>query len=74
MILNLGIKTDPIEYRYSYQWLFHIMNSHNIRHMQLGSFFEMYSVGDEYFHELREMTTELQKNCNSDELRDKESA
>ena len=66
MILNLGIKTDPIEYRYSYQWLFHIMNSHNIRHMQLGSFFEMYSVGDEYFHELRELAARksiLIKSC-----------
>ena len=38
--LQLGIKTDPIEYRYSYDWLFRLLAEEGIRQVQLGSFFE----------------------------------
>ena len=52
--LSLGIKSDPIQYRYDYNWLFDFMNGHEIRYVQLGSFFEMYWLDDGFFHELRE--------------------
>ena len=51
----LGIKSDPVEYRYSYEWLFDLMNDLDVKYVQLGSFFEMYHLEDGYFHELREL-------------------
>lgn len=54
MKLSLGIKSDPVEYRYSYEWLISIMDELDIRYMQLGSFFELYSLEDDFFHALRE--------------------
>lgn len=53
MKLNIGIKSDPIEYRYSYDWLFTLLKRSEVSFMQLGSFFELYFLPDEYFHELR---------------------
>jgi sugar phosphate isomerase/epimerase len=54
MKLLIGIKSDPIQRRYSYEWLFKFMRRMGIRYVQLGSFFEMPLLDDEYFHELRE--------------------
>jgi ribulose-phosphate 3-epimerase len=54
MIL-LGIKTDPIQTRYTYSWLFDILSDENINNIQLGSFFELYHLEDAYFIELREL-------------------
>ena len=54
MKLSLGVKTDPIEYRYTYEWLFDLMAESGVRYAQLGSFFEMYSLDDDWFHALRE--------------------
>jgi len=54
MKVHLGIKTDPIENRYSYDWLFRIMEEHRIPRLQLGSFFEIPYLDDGYFIELRE--------------------
>ena len=54
MTFSLGIKSDPIEYRYSYTWLFRLMNDLGIHFLQLGSFFELYSLEEGYFRELRE--------------------
>ncbi len=51
--LEVGLKTDPVEYRYSYPWLFRLAAEEGIRHLQLGSFFEIYQLPDEYFRELR---------------------
>ena len=51
--LHLGVKTDPIEYRYSYDWLFRILADEGVAHIQLGTFFEMYQLPDEYFTGLR---------------------
>lgn len=51
--LILGVKADPIEYRYSYEWLFRLMASEGIHHLQLGTFFEMYQLPDAFFTELR---------------------
>jgi len=51
--LHVGIKTDPVEYRYSYEWLFRLMAEEGIRHAQLGSFVELYLLPDEFFLDLR---------------------
>ncbi len=54
MNLKLGIKSDPVEYRYTYDWLFDLLEELDVRYMQLGSFFELYSLEDGYFLNLRE--------------------
>ncbi|MFP4443298.1 MAG: hypothetical protein ACLFST_09275 [Spirochaetia bacterium] len=54
MELKLGIKSDPIEYRYSFEWLFRFMRDRGIRYLQLGSFFELYTLDLAFFSELRE--------------------
>ena len=54
-MLTLGIKSDPIETRYSFDWLFDVMQEGGIHTMQLGSFYELYALEDDYFHELREL-------------------
>lgn len=53
-MIDLGVKSDPIEYRYSYDWLFDIMKDNGVKYLQLGSFFEFYFLEDDFFHELRE--------------------
>lgn len=53
--LTLGIKSDPIETRYSFDWLFGIAADENIPYIQLGSFFELYVLDDRYFINLREL-------------------
>jgi ribulose-phosphate 3-epimerase len=53
LILELGVKSDPIEYRYSWPWLFRILADEGVRHMQVGTFFEIYHLPDSYFIELR---------------------
>ncbi len=53
MKLELGIKSDPVEYRYSYEWLFRLMEKENLQHLQLGTFFELYQLPDEWFTDLR---------------------
>ena len=53
--VEVGIKSDPIEYRYSFEWLFRLMGRHGIRIMQLGSFHELYSVEEGYLDGLREL-------------------
>jgi len=51
--LNLGVKTDPIEYRYSFPWLFRLLAEEGIQLVQLGTWFELYQLPDEFFHDLR---------------------
>lgn len=58
--LELGIKSDPIEYRYSFPWLFGLMREEGIRFLQLGTFFEIYQLPDEWFARLREKAAEFQ--------------
>ncbi len=53
MKLKLGIKSDPIEYRYTYPWLFRFMAECGVTSLQLGSFFEMYQLPDEWFVRLK---------------------
>ncbi len=52
-MISLGIKSDPVETRYSYSWLFDIAADEKIPFIQLGSFFELYSLADGYFFDLR---------------------
>lgn len=54
MKLSLGVKTDPVEHRYSYEWLFDLMAENGAKYLQLGSFFEMYELEPEWFHRLKE--------------------
>jgi ribulose-phosphate 3-epimerase len=49
----LGVKSDPIEYRYSYEWLFRLLADEGVDRLQLGTSFETYLLPDEFFHLLR---------------------
>ena len=53
-MIELGIKTDAVQYRYSYPWLFDLMAELGVKYVQLGSFFELYSLEDAYFYRLKE--------------------
>jgi ribulose-phosphate 3-epimerase len=55
MKISLGMKSDPVEYRYSYEWLFDLLSRCGIPNVQLGSSFEFYMLDDAYFLELREL-------------------
>jgi sugar phosphate isomerase/epimerase len=52
--IRLGVNTDPIEYRYSYEWLFRLMAEEGVYQAQVGTFFELYHLEDDYFHRLRQ--------------------
>ncbi len=56
--LSVGVSSNSIIYRYSYEWLFDLMAEENIRYLQLGTFFEMYFLPDEYFLRLKEKANE----------------
>lgn len=53
MKIHLGLKTDCIETRYSFPWLFDLLAEEGIRNVQLGSFYELYVLEDSYFTDLR---------------------
>jgi ribulose-phosphate 3-epimerase len=53
MNIQLGLKTDCIETRYSFDWLFDLLADEGITNVQLGSFYELYWLEDSYFNELR---------------------
>jgi sugar phosphate isomerase/epimerase len=53
MRLELGLKSDPIESRYSFEWLFGLLEELGVRNLQLGSFPEMFTLEDGWFLELR---------------------
>ena len=59
LILDVGIKSDPIEYRYSFTWLFKLMRAESIRFLQLGSFFELYHLPDIFFLNLKREADEF---------------
>lgn len=44
--LHLGVKSDPIEYRYSWDWLLKILAEEGVRFLQIGTFFELYHLSD----------------------------
>jgi len=51
---QLGVKSDPILYRYSYGWLFRLMAEEDVHHLQLGTFCELYHLPDAFFTHLRD--------------------
>ncbi len=51
---RLGVKTDPIEYRYSFPWLFNLLAEEGVKWVQIGTHFEHYQLPDAFFHQLRE--------------------
>lgn len=51
--LRLGVKTDPIEYRYSHAWLFRLLADEGVRFVQLGTHFELYQLPNAFFEQLR---------------------
>lgn len=53
LTLAVGVKSDPIEYRYSFAWLFRLMQEEGVQNLQLGTFFELYLLPEETFHQLR---------------------
>lgn len=54
-MVQLGIKSDPIQTRYSFDWLFDLLQSEGVQYVQLGAFFEMFHMDEDgYFHTLRE--------------------
>jgi len=59
MQLKLGIKSDPVQYRYSYPWLFRLMADEGVTSLQLGSFFELYQLPDAYFIRLRKQAEDF---------------
>jgi len=54
MELELGIKSDPIESRYSFEWLFELLEDLGVRNLQLGTFPELFTLEDGWFVELRQ--------------------
>lgn len=52
--VQLGVKTDTIHTRYSYDWLFELMERLDVRNVQLGAFLEIMAIEEAYLHELRE--------------------
>lgn len=58
MNFHLGLKTDPINTRYSFPWLFDLLAEEDIRYVQFGSFFEIYSLEPEWFDGVRKAAEE----------------
>jgi len=53
MTVHLGVKSDAIENRYSFEWLFDIMADFRVSRLQLGSSFSTFAAEDDYFRRLR---------------------
>jgi hypothetical protein len=53
MRVHLGVKSDPIESRYSFDWLFGIMNDCGVDRLQYGSSIATLVADDEYLRGLR---------------------
>ena len=54
-MIEFGIKSDPIETRYSFEWLFSLMDDLDVRMVQIGSFFELYVLDLRYFEKIRNL-------------------
>ncbi len=53
MTVHIGLKSDPIEHRYSFEWLLDLMRELRVHRLQLGSFPDLYALEDGFFAELR---------------------
>jgi hypothetical protein len=54
MKVHIGVKSDPIENRYTFEWLFDICRDLGVRRVQMGSSYSTFSADDGHFLELRE--------------------
>jgi len=54
MKVSIGIKSDPIQNRYSYEWLFKLMKELEVPFLQLGGFLELPLMEEGFFLDLRE--------------------
>lgn len=54
--IRIGIKTDPVNTRYTYDWLFDLLVEEDIKYVQVGAFFEMFHMDgdDSYFLKIKE--------------------
>lgn len=50
---SLGLKTDSIQNRYSFEWLFDLMVREQVRDIQFASFPEIYRIHDSWFTDVR---------------------
>jgi len=53
MTIHLGVKSDPIEGRYTFDWLFGIMADFKVGRLQMGSTFYTFTADERYFRSLR---------------------
>jgi hypothetical protein len=53
MKLHLGVKSDPIENRYTFEWLFDLLRGLGVHHVQMGSSYPTFSAEDSWFLRLR---------------------
>jgi sugar phosphate isomerase/epimerase len=53
MTVHVGVKSDPIENRYSFDWLFGVMAEQNVAWLQLGSSFPLFHADEAWFRDLR---------------------
>ncbi len=53
MTVHLGVKSDPIEGRYSFEWLFDLMRGCGVHRLQMGSSFPVFFAADDHFRALR---------------------
>lgn len=56
--ISIGVKTDPIHYRYSYEWLFDLLAEERVQHVQFGTFVELYHLPDSYFTRIPQQAEE----------------
>jgi len=61
----IGIKSDPIENRFSFGWLFKLMQKLDVHHLQLGGFYELPLVDDNYFRELKDEAAQYEVHIRS---------
>ncbi len=54
-MIELGVKSDPIETRYSFEWLFNLMNEMGLSVVQMGSFPELYTVDLQWFDHVKDL-------------------
>jgi hypothetical protein len=65
MRVHVGVKSDPIESRYSYEWLFDLMRGLGLQRMQMGTTYNTFHAGDEFFRQLRRSAEKRQVSISS---------
>ena len=53
MRIHIGVCSDPIEYRYTHEWLFDLLRELGVGFVQFGSVPEMYLLEDGFFLDIR---------------------